>query len=216
MSSESMATHARVIRMKGEPGKAEETTKRWTAEIFPLIKKQSGFRGVSFMGNRKTGEGLSVTYWESEQAMKDARAQVRPQAEKLLGGMGGSITDEDECEVAALERFKPAKAGVWVRVTTVEGDPAKADDGIANYEEKILPFLKKQPGARSAHLLVNRKTGRTFAGSTWDTEQDLKNSDAAVAGLRDEAIKKIDGKGRKVEVFEVLFTEIPTPAGVAR
>ncbi len=216
MSSESMATHARVIRMKSDPGKVEETTKRWTAEIFPLVKSQNGFRGISLMGNRKTGEGLSVSYWESEQAMNDARARVRPQTEPIMKDMGGSITDEDACEVAVVERFKPAKAGAWVRVTTVEGDPAKADDGIANYEEKILPVIKKQPGARSAHLLVNRKTGRTFAGSTWDTEQDLKNSEAAVTALRDEAIKKIDGKGRKVEVFEVLFAEIPTPAGVAR
>jgi len=35
--------------------------------VVPAAKKQKGFQGVSFMVNRKTGEGMSITYWESEE-----------------------------------------------------------------------------------------------------------------------------------------------------
>jgi heme-degrading monooxygenase HmoA len=215
MSNSQLATHVRVVRLKGEAAKIDEAITQWKNEIFPLLKKEPGFRGASLVGNRKTGDGFSVTYWESERAMQNARPQVRPQAQALLDRTGGKIVDEDECEVAVLERIQPAKSGVFIRVTTVETDPAKADEGIANYKQKIVPAIRAQAGARTALLFVNRKTGRTFSGSVWDTEQDLQKSEPAIAALRDEAIKKVGGKSAKVEAFEVYVTEILAPALVA-
>jgi hypothetical protein len=217
MSDEQRATHARVIRLKTEPTNSDTATKQWTSEILPLLKKQDGFRGATLVGNRKTGDGLSVTYWASEEAMKNARPKVRPQAETIMSNAGSKIVDEDECEVAVQERIQPPKAGVFVRVTTVEADPVKADEGIAFYEEKIVPVIRKQPGARTALLFVNRKTGRSFAATAWDTEQDLQKSEAAVTGLREETIKRFGGgKGGKVEAFEVYFTEILMPVAATR
>jgi len=216
MSNEQRATHARVIRLKTDPTNSDTASKRWSSEVLPLLKKQDGFRGATLVGNRKTGDGLSVTYWASEEAMKNARAKVRPQAETIMSNAGSKIVDEDECEVAVQERIQPPKAGVFVRVTTVEADPAKADEGIAFYEEMIVPVIRKQPGARTAILFVNRKTGRTFSASGWDNQKDLEKSEAAVTGLRDEAIKKFGGKGGKVEAFEVYFTEILAPVAATR
>jgi len=216
MSNEQRATHARVIRLKTEPASTDQAIKEWTSGIFPLLKKQDGFRGATLVGNRKTGDGLSVTYWASEDAMKNARPKVRPQAETIMSSVGSKIVDEDECEVVVQERIQPPKAGVFVRVTTVEADPSKAAEGIAFYEETIVPVLRKQPGARTAILFVNRKTGRTFSASGWDTQKDLEKSEAAVTGLREEAIKKIGGKSGKVEVFEVYFTEILMPVAATR
>ena len=215
MSTQQFASHARVVRLKNDPANIDAGIKRWTNEILPLLKKQEGFRGASLVGNRKTGDGLSVTYWESERAMQNARPQVRPQAEKVLGSTGGQIVDDDECEIAVQERIQPAKAGVFVRVTTVEADSAKAAAGIAHFKEKVLPVIRAQAGARTALLLVNRKSGRTFSSSGWDTEKDLQNSEAAVTALREQAITTVGGKSRKVEVFEVYYTEILAPAPVA-
>jgi heme-degrading monooxygenase HmoA len=216
MSGQERATHGRVIRLKAEPTNTDQAIRTWTSEIFPLLKKQNGFRGATLVGNRQTGDGLSVTYWESEQAMNDARTQVRPQAEPIMNKTGSKIVDDDECEVMVQERIQPPKAGVFVRVTTVEADPAKTAEGIAYFKEKVVPVIRAQAGSRTALLLVNRKSGRTFSASGWDTEKDLKASEAAVTALRDEAIKKFGGKGGKVEAFEVYFTEILTPAGAAR
>jgi hypothetical protein len=208
-------THARVIRLKAEPTKTDQAIRTWTSEIFPLLKKQNGFRGATLVGNRTTGDALSVSYWESEQAMKNARTQVRPQAEPIMNKAGARIVEDDECELMVQERMQPPKAGVFVRVTTVEADPAKTAEGIAYFKEKVVPVIRAQSGARTALLLVNRKSGRTFSASGWDTEKDLKASEAAVTALRDEAIKKFGGKGGKVEAFEVYFTEILMPVGAA-
>lgn len=212
MPTQQTASHARLVRLKSDPANTDAAIKRWTSEILPLLKKQDGFRGATLVGSRKTGDGFSVTYWDSERAMQNARPQVRPQAEAILNSTGGKIVDDDECEVAVQERMQPAKAGVFTRVTTVEGDPAKAADGIAHYKEKIVPVIRAQAGARSALLFVNRKSGRTFSATGWDTEQDLQKSEAAITALRDEVIEKIGGKSSKVEAFEVYVTEILTTA----
>lgn len=212
MPIQQAASHARLVRLKSDPANTPAAIARWTSEILPLLKKQDGFRGATLVGNRKTGDGFSVSYWDSERAMQNARPQVRPQAETVLNSTGGKIVDDDECEIAVQERMQPAKAGVFTRVTTVEGDPAKTADGIAHYKEKIVPVIRAQAGARSALLFVNRKSGRTFSATGWDTEQDLEKSEPAVTVLRDDVINKIGAKSSKVEVFEVYVTEIPTPA----
>jgi heme-degrading monooxygenase HmoA len=218
MSAEQNQAHGyvRVVRLKGDPTKVDEHIKLWTQEILPLLKKQPGFTGASLTGSRKTGDGLSVSYWESEATMNAARPQVRPEAQRVLGTIGGSIVEDDACEVAVLQRFKPAKSGVWARVTTVNGDPTRVSEAVSNFMQKIVPVIEKQPGARTALFFVNRQTGRTFGGSVWDTEMDLQKSEASISGLRTETIQKLGGKDTKIEIFEIYATEIlaPVAAGV--
>ena len=68
--------------------------------------------------------------------------------------------------------------------------------------------------ARTSLLFVNWQTGKTFAGSVWDTEQDLQKSEAAISALRADAVQKFGGHDPKTEAFEIYFTEILTPATV--
>src|SRR5437660_2343273 len=105
--------YCRVIRVRANPAQTDEASKLWEHEILPTIKQQSGFAGVTHIGNRETGETLSVTYWETEQNMQAAKDQVRPVAMKVLATTGSSIVDDTECTVEVMERFQPAKAGVW-------------------------------------------------------------------------------------------------------
>ena len=148
--------------------------------------------------------------------MKESRGQIRPGAQQTMASVGGVIVDENECEVAVMERFQPPKPNIWVRLTTLEADPSKVDQGIADYKSSVVPAVQKQPGARAAILLVDRKAGKSFSGTLWDTEKDLQNSEAAIGGLRKEIADKVGAKSPKVEVFEVAFTEILTPAAVRR
>jgi hypothetical protein len=65
-------------------------------------------------------------------------------------------------------------------------------------------------------LLLNRKTGRTFSGTIWDTEGALRRSESAVSSLRDEAAQAVGARGPKVEAFEITFTEILMPVTANR
>jgi heme-degrading monooxygenase HmoA len=208
---------ARVIRLQGgDPSKAEDARRRWKEEIYPVLKQQPGFRGVSTMRNPKTADSLNVTYWDSEKALRDATAKVQPIGDKIRQATGRRIVEEDECEVVVEERFQPPKAGTYVRVTTLDADPTKAGTGIETYKSKVVPTVRQQPGARAAILLLNRKTGRTFSGTIWDTEDALRRSESAVSGIRQEAAQAVGARSPKVEAFEVTFTEIPTPVTANR
>lgn len=208
--------HCRVVRIKNDPSKVDEGTRTWTKAILPVLKKQKGFVGATLTGSRRSGHSLNVIYWESDTAMKEGRERVHAAATKVLAETGGRIVEDDDCEVALLERFQPAKAGVWLRVTSVQGDPAQADKAIANFREIIVPSIKKQPGSRAAHFFVNRQTGKTFAGSVWETEQDLQRSEAPIGELRLAAVKTFGGHDPRTEAFEIYFTEILTPAASKR
>jgi heme-degrading monooxygenase HmoA len=217
MSAQNQATsYTRVVRLKGDPNKVDEAIRLYTQDILPLMKKQKGFTGVTLLGNRKTGDALSVSYWETETTMKDARGQTRPEALKVLGKTGGSIVEENECEVALLERFKPPMAGVCARVTTVHGDPAHSSEAVSNFKENIVPAIAKQTGARTAYFFVNRQSGLTYAGSIWDTEHDLQQSEASIGSLRAEAIQKFAGRDARTEAFEIFYTEILAPVASVR
>jgi predicted Zn-dependent protease len=80
----------------------------------------------------------------------------------------------------------------------------------------VVPALRNQHGVRGAFQLVNRQSGKVFAGSWWDTQADLDKSESAIRDLREQAIQKIGGKNVKTEAFEVYFTEILTPVTAGR
>lgn len=214
MSQNQSSSHCRIVRTKGDPSKHDETVRLWTREILPLLKKQKGFGGATLLGNRKTGEGLTLSYWDSETAMKDARGQVRPDALNTLAKTGGRIMEDDECEVVLLERFQPARSGVWVRLTTMQGDPAQGSQAASRFKDRIVPTIKDRAGARAAYFFVNRQTGKTFAGCVWDTQQDLQRSEASLSELRADATNKFGGREAKTEALEMYFTEILTPAAL--
>ena len=69
---------------------------------------------------------------------------------------------------------------MFARVITVEGKPAKVDEGIRNYREKVIPTIKKWHGFKHAYLLVDRKTGVDVSVVLWETEKDLQATAAAL------------------------------------
>ncbi|HEV3097775.1 MAG TPA: antibiotic biosynthesis monooxygenase [Candidatus Dormibacteraeota bacterium] len=208
--------YCHIVRTKVNPSRVDEMIELWTQEIVPVLKKQKGFGGVTLIGNRKIGSSVSVSYWESESAMQDARQSVRPKAATTLAKTGGSIIEDDECDVAFLERFQPARAGGCVRLTTVQGNPAQLSQAVTNFKETIVPSVRRQPGARTAYFFANRQTGKTFAGSVWDTQQDLQKSEAAISELRAEAINRFGGREAKTEALEMYFIAIlPATAAVS-
>ena len=73
---------------------------------------------------------------------------------------------------------------MFARVITVEGKPAKVDEGIRNYREKVIPTIKKWHGFKHAYLLVDRKTGVEVSVVLWETEKDVQASTEGALQLR--------------------------------
>ncbi len=58
--------YARVTSGQIFPERIEQFKKIYEESVVPAAKKQKGFKGICLMFNLKTGEGLSIGYWNSE------------------------------------------------------------------------------------------------------------------------------------------------------
>lgn len=49
------------------PDRIEEFVKRYEESVIPAAKSQKGYRGAYVLLDRKTGNGMALTMWESEE-----------------------------------------------------------------------------------------------------------------------------------------------------
>ena len=79
-------------------GEIEQQTNILRENIIPIARQMGGYQGVLSVGDRSTGKSITLTFWESEEAMRaseEAADKLRQQA-----------ADEVEEEIAGVERFE--------------------------------------------------------------------------------------------------------------
>lgn len=62
--------HARVVIMEMLPIDVEEAVRTYGDRVVPTAREQEGFRGVWMLTDPETGEGLSISLWESTDDMR--------------------------------------------------------------------------------------------------------------------------------------------------
>ena len=90
------------------------------------------------------------------------------------------------------------------RVSTLQGKPQQAEDGIRQYRDQVIPWGKKMAGFKGAYFLVDRKSGKEISITLWDTEKNLQDSSKAADQLRAQASQAVAAsKPPVVEIYEV-------------
>lgn len=93
------------------------------------------------------------------------------------------------------------------RVTSLSGSPDGVDAGIADFNERIVPFTHEQ-GGKGGILLVDRQTGRALAITLWEDEQALSASDARANELRANVAEEMQATVQPtVDRYEVAVFE---------
>ncbi len=88
--------HARVSTYKGE---ADELVKGFDSVTGPL-EQMDGFSRAYFLVDRAAGTGMSITLWESEDALNASVERANQMREEATDKAGGSIESVDHYEVA--------------------------------------------------------------------------------------------------------------------
>ena len=91
---------------------------------------------------------------------------------------------------------------MFVRSTTIHGDPASIDAGIALVRDEILPTVTGMDGCQGMALVVDRESGRGIATTAWETEEAMRSTRESVAPMRARAAE-IFGGPADVEEWEV-------------
>ncbi|MFB0565723.1 MAG: antibiotic biosynthesis monooxygenase [Candidatus Aminicenantaceae bacterium] len=58
---------ARLTIIQVRIDKIDEATKLYGESVVPAAKGQKGFKGTNLLVDRKTGKGIAVTLWETEE-----------------------------------------------------------------------------------------------------------------------------------------------------
>jgi hypothetical protein len=73
---------------------------------------------------------------------------------------------------------------MYARSTSIQGDPARIDEGISFVREEVMPAVTGMDGCIGLSMLVNRETGHCIATTSWMTEDDMRATEGQVAALR--------------------------------
>ena len=57
---------ARLTTVQVKMDKLDETRKIYEENVIPELKSQKGYRGAYLLTDRKTGKGVSISLWDSE------------------------------------------------------------------------------------------------------------------------------------------------------
>ncbi|MFQ6050638.1 MAG: antibiotic biosynthesis monooxygenase family protein [Candidatus Hydrothermarchaeota archaeon] len=65
------------------------------------------------------------------------------------------------------------------RVVTVQIQPGKMEETISLYRDSVVPAAKQQQGFKGALLLTDSNTGKALSIVLWETEADMKVTEAS-------------------------------------
>ncbi len=115
--------YARVTITQGPPERVAEVIRYIQEQITPAARKERGFRGGYWLGDRKTGAGMALTLWESEEAEQASQAMAAQTRAHAVAALGGEIKSVEVYEVVAQA---PAKEARPARAKTKRRRPARA------------------------------------------------------------------------------------------
>ena|SRR6266496_444449 len=99
---EESAMHARVSTYHGPAGlsdaEIEEITRKTEEAVLPGVRQMDGFKGVLSLLDQGTGKALTITLWDSADAMtasEEAANRTREQAAQIASE-----------EIAGVERYR--------------------------------------------------------------------------------------------------------------
>jgi heme-degrading monooxygenase HmoA len=92
--------NARIGRISFSPDKADDVTTHVRENVVPKYEDTDGFKGFTLLLDRSGGEGIGISFWETEDAMR-ATDELADQARKGAAEAGsGSDQGPQHFEVA--------------------------------------------------------------------------------------------------------------------
>jgi heme-degrading monooxygenase HmoA len=124
--------------------------------VAPLLREQTGFRGVTASADRSGGVLAVLSLWETEadrDASESTLVKAREEGQRVIGG----AMTVAQFEELLVETDKPPTVGCSLLVRPISMDPAEIDDNLGFFRRVVLPEIKANPGFCTVRAI-------TFAG----------------------------------------------------
>ena len=95
----------------------------------------------------------------------------------------------------------------YVRMTTLQADPSKVEEGIRFAHEQVLATMREQPGFEGMQLLIDRTSGKVISLNQWESEAAAQAADSALSQPRAQAAQMTGATAPTTELFELAVNE---------
>jgi heme-degrading monooxygenase HmoA len=93
---------ARVSTFTGTTEEVDEAIRQVRENVLPRTEQLDGFKGAYFLVDRQNGKSLTVTLWESEEAMRAS--------EEAANDLRSEVADALDTQMVGVERYEVALA----------------------------------------------------------------------------------------------------------
>lgn len=94
--------YARATTLQGSPDQVDEAIRGYENAL-STFRDIDGNRGAFLLIDRTSGRGIGVTLWESEDAMRNSRAQADDLRQQTASSVGATVEAVEEYEVAVWD-----------------------------------------------------------------------------------------------------------------
>jgi len=194
--------YARVATVQGQTDRLEEGIRTFREQIVPAAQQRAGFAGGYLLVDRPSGKALSISLWDSEEALRQSEQTADQQRGQVIQQLGASEPAVERYQVAFTEGELKGQAA---RVTTGEGMAESMETGLRYVREQVLPAVKAAPGFRGMLHLVNPQAGKVLGVAFVDSLEALRQSSANAEQLRAGAARAGVGGTRSAIDYEVAM-----------
>src|ERR1700730_17149929 len=175
--------HARVASFEGRDSSLTDQLIQRVRERGPSsVPDAKGFLGLF---DRERGTALAITFFDSEEAIRNSEQAFEDMAQHFPAEMRGRRTSVDVHEVTIFEG--DAERAKAARVSSLEGSPTSIDDSVSKVRAETLPKVRELEGNVGAIALADRTSGRVTVITLWESEEALRKSEQQADRLREEA-----------------------------
>ena len=199
--------HVRMNMATGDPAHLGEVIRYLEGTALPQVEALPGSRGLACLTNADLGICVVGSYWDSLDAMTASEQAVQVPRKETVERMRGTVTIE-HYEVPVFVRRSRPQRGAGARVTRFDCAPANIDSFIEEFRNTGVPVLMDMRGLCSAHLMVDRTSGRCIVTTAWEDSDALAASRAAAARQRADAAAVTHIQIRSVEEYKLEFSSV--------
>lgn len=95
--------YGRITFLEGSSEQIDAGTEYVRGTILPAARELDGFRGILSLSDRESGKGLTITLWETEEAMRASEEKANRMRDEAAQALGGSIAGVERYEVTINE-----------------------------------------------------------------------------------------------------------------
>ena len=195
--------YARVASFEGRDSSLTDELVRRVRDQGPgSVPDAKGFLGLF---DRERGTALGITFFDSEEAIRNSQRAFEDMAQNFPAEMRGRRTSVEVYEVVISEGdTERAKAA---RVSSLEGSLDSLDESVGKVQSDTVPQVRDLHGNVGVIGLANRASGRFTVITLWESADALRQSEQQANRLREQAAESGGQKIGDVDRYEVAVAQ---------